>query len=129
MAQESQYEFCYKNVKLLKTESLGVGAYGAVCKAMCDDLPCAAKILHPTLFQYTTPGATSVMHKFEQECRLLSAIKHPHIVQYLCTYYDPESSLPVLLMELMDESLTQFLEQSNEPLPYHTEVNVSHDIA
>ena len=129
MAQEPQCEFCYKNVKLLKTEKLGVGAYGAVCKAMCDDLPCAAKILHPTLFQFTPPRATSVMHKFEQECRLLSAIKHPHIVQYLCTYYDPESSLPVLLMELMDESLTQFLEQSNEPLPYHTEVNVSHDIA
>ena len=106
MAQEPQYEFCYQRVELLKTENLGVGSYGAVCKAMCDDLPCAAKILHPTFFQFTAPGATSVMHKFEQEYRLLSAIKHPHIVQYLGTYYDPESRLSVLLIELMDESLT-----------------------
>ena len=125
---QSQYEFHYQRVELLKTEELGVGSYGAVCKAMCDDLPCAAKILHPALFQFTAPGATSVMQKFEQECRLLSAIKHPHIVQYLGTYRDPESRLTVLLMELMDESLTQFLEQSHKPLPYHTEVNICHDI-
>ena len=131
MAQQShpQYEFHYQRVELLKTEPLGVGSYGAVCKAMCDDLPCAAKILHPALFQFTAPGATSVMRKFEQECRLLSAIKHPHIVQYLGTYHDPESRLPVLLMELMDESLTRFLERSREPIPYHTEVNLCHDIA
>ena len=131
MTQQSQpqYEFHYKRVELLKTEELGVGSYGAVCKAMCDDLPCAAKILHRTLFQFTAPGATSVMRKFQQECRLLSAIKHPHIVQYLGTYHDPESRLPVLLMELMDESLTRFLERSPEPIPYHTEVNLCHDIA
>ena len=131
MAQQPhpQYEFQYRRVELFKTESLGIGSYGAVCKAMCDNLPCAAKILHPTLFQFTAPGTTSVMRKFEQECHLLSAIKHPHIVQYLGTYHDPESRLPVLLMELMDESLTQFLERSHEPLPYHTEVNLCHDIA
>ena len=124
-----QFVFRYQRVELLKNESLGIGSYGAVCKAMCDDLPCAAKILHPALFQFTAPGTTSVMQKFEQECRLLSAIKHPHIVQYLGIYQDPESRLPVLLMELMDESLTRFLERSYEPLPYHTEVNLCHDIA
>ena len=131
MAQQPQplYDFHYQNVKLIKTESLGIGSYGAVCKAMCDDLPCAAKILHPALFQFTAPGTTSVTQRFEQECRLLSAIKHPHIVQYLGTCRDPESRLPVLLMELMDESLTRFLERAQEPLPYHTEVNLFHDIA
>ena len=131
MTQQShpQYEFRYQRVELFKTEELGVGSYGAVCKAMCDDLPCAAKILHRTLFQFTAPGDTSVMQKFEKECRLLSAIKHPHIVQYLGTYHDPESRLPVLLMELMDESLTQFLKRSRKPLPYHTEVNLCRDIA
>ena len=130
MAQQPQpqYEFHYQRVELLKTEELGVGSYGAVCKAMCDDLLCAAKILHRTLFQFTAPGTTTIMRKFEQECRVLSAIKHPHIVQYLGTYHDPESRLPVLLMELMDESLTQFLKRSRKPLPYHIEVNLCHDI-
>ena len=32
-------------------------------------------------------------------------------------------------MELMDDNLTRFLEQSQEPLPYHTQVNICHDIA
>ena len=104
MAQKPQYEFHYQKVELFKTKELGVGSYGAVCKAMCDDLPCAAKILHRTLFQFTPPGTTSVMQKFEQECCPLSAIKHPNIIQYLGTYQDPDSRLTVLLMELMDES-------------------------
>lgn len=32
-------------------------------------------------------------------------------------------------MELMEQSLTQYLGQSKEPLPYHTQVNICHDIA
>jgi len=129
MAQQPRPQSLFQRIKLLKTEELGVGSYGAVYKAICDDLLCAAKIFHRSLFQFATPGAASVMQKFEQECHLLSAIKHPHIVQYLGTYCDPESRLPVLLMELMDESLTRFLKRSQEPLPYHTEVNLCHDIA
>ena len=42
---------------------------------------------------------------------------------------DEESGLPILLMELMDDSLTHFLEQLEEPLAYHVQVNVSYDIA
>ena len=122
-------DFRYQRVELMKAESLGMGSYGTVCKAICDDLPCAAKILNPAFFQFTTAETTSITRKFEDECHLLCAIKHPHIVQYLGMYCDPESKLPVLLMELMDESLTQFLEQSYKPLPYHTEVNLCHDMA
>ena len=96
---------------------------------MCDDLPCAGKILHPTLFQSNDPGAMTLMIQFQQECNFLGAIRHPNIVQYLGSYQDPDTQLPVLLMELMDESLTQFLERCQEPLPYHTQVYICHDIA
>ena len=96
---------------------------------MCDDLPCAAKILHPTLFETNDPGARRIIEQFEQECNFLSGIRHPHIVQYLGLSRDPDTRLPVLLMELMDESLTQFLERSQEPLPYHTQVDLCHDVA
>ena len=117
-------KFGYQTVQLLETEPLGTGSYGAVYKAMCDDLPCAAKILHPTLFQSNDPGTTTTMRRFQQECSLLSAIRHPNIVQYLGSYQDPETQ-PVLLMELMDDNLTRFLGQSQEPLLYHTQVNDS----
>ena len=123
------YQFHFRNVRLFKTASLGTGSYGAVCKAMCDLLPCAAKLLHPILFQYSGPEARSPRSRFEQECHFLNAMKHPNIVQYLGTTQDPDSGLPVLLMELMDESLTHFLERSHQPLPYHVEVTLCHDIA
>ena len=128
MAQP-QGHFGYQIVRIIKTSSLGVGSYGAVYRALCDELPCAAKILHPTLFETNDPGTRKIMERFEQECQFLSGVRHPHIVQYLGVSRDPESGLPVLLMELMDSSLTGFLEQSEEPLPFHTQVDICHCIA
>ena len=128
MAQP-QGHFGYQIIRIIKTSSLGVGSYGAVYRALCDELPCAAKILHPTLFNTHDPGARKIMERFEQECQFLSGVRHPHIVQYLGVSRDPESGLPVLLMELMDNSLTQFLEKSEEPLPFHITVGICHDIA
>ena len=69
------------------------------------------------------------MQRFEQECAFLESIRHPNIVQYLGMTRDPESGLPVLLMELLDESLTKMLERSPTALPYFVEVDICHDIA
>ena len=128
MAQP-QGHFGYQIIRIIKTSSLGVGSYGAVYRALCDELPCAAKILHPTLFETHDPDARKIMERFERECQFLSGVRHPHIVQYLGVSRDPESGLPVLLMELMDSSLTQFLERSEEPLPFHITVDICNDIA
>ena len=42
---------------------------------------------------------------------------------------DPESRLPVLLMELLDENLTKMLERSHQSLAYYVQVDICHDIA
>ena len=118
-----------RNVQLFKTETLGTGSYGVVCKAMSDQRPCAAKLLHPIFFQSNDPGMDVTRTRFEQECRFLSEMRHPHIIEYLGTTHDPDSGLLVLLMELMDESLTHLLERSQQPLAYHIEVDLCHDIA
>ena len=68
------------------------------------------------------------MRRFEQECEFLSTIRHPNIVQYLGIYRDPDTGLPALLMELMDDNLTHFLESSPQPIPYHIQINICHDI-
>ena len=131
MAQQTppKKQFQYQNFQLLPHESLGIGSYEKVCKAILDQLPCAAKLLHPVLFQFNDPASQTIVRRFEQECEFLSEIRHPHVVQYLGVARDPESGLLVLLMELMDESLTGFLERSNEPLPYHLQVTLCHDVA
>ena len=59
MAQP-QGHFGYQIIQIIKTSSLGVGSYGAVYRAVCNQLLCAAKIIHPTvrtLFETHDPGA------------------------------------------------------------------------
>ena len=94
-------------------------------------LPCAAKLLHDTMFQLGRydPGIRKFVQRFEQECEFLRSIKHPNIVQFLGTLRDPQSGRLTLLIELMDESLTRFLERSTGPLPYHTQLNVCYDVS
>ena len=118
-----------RNVRLLKNDDLGSGSYGVVCKAMLGQRLCAAKLLHPIFFHSNDPGFVTTRRRFEQECRFLDDMKHPHIVEYLGTSHDPDSGLLVLLMELMDESLTHFLERSQQALAFHIEVDLCHDIA
>ena len=128
MADQPHFQFGFRHIELCKEDTFGTGSYGGVCKAKCDGLVCAAKIMHPTLFDLRDPGTVSYLRKFEEECRLLSLARHPNVVQYLATYRDPDTRLPVLLMELCDESLCRFLERSPGPLPYHTQLNISQDI-
>ena len=138
-------QFKFSKIELRKNEALGSGSYGVVCIAKCDELVCAAKLLFSVLFDIDdgipplrSPGRVVSPHgkthripikRFEQECRFLRQIKHPNIIQYLGTYRDPDSRALVLLMELMDESLTHFLERLSVPLPYYLQVGISHDIA
>ena len=128
-------EIGFREIELLKEETLGVGSYGSVCKARCDHLLCAAKIIHPTLvppnaLQQISPQREHRLpiRRFEMECDFLKEIRHPNIIQYLGMYRDPETGLPVLLMELMDESLTHFLETSTDPIPYHIQLTICLDI-
>ena len=125
----------FKTIHLLKDQVLGIGSYGKVYKAECDGLLCAAKVMHETLFNPTAQQLIAPhrehrlpMRRFEQECEFLSTIRHPNIIQYLGMYQDPDTHLPVLLMELMDDSLTHFLESSPQPIPFHTQVNICHDV-
>ena len=121
--------FGYQHVSVRPSQVLGTGSYGNVVKAMLDDLPCAAKILHRNFFTSNDPGAVNFIQRFEQECRILRDLKHPCIVQFLGFTEDPYNRRPILLMELMEESLTGFLECSPTPLPYHVQVSITHDIA
>ena len=134
--QQQDKKVGFKSITLFKDQTLGIGSYGAVCKAKCDDLFCAAKVLHPTLFDPTAQRRIAPhrehrlpIRRFELECEFLSTIRHPNIVQYLGMHQDPDTGLSVLLMELMDDSLTHFLESSPQPILYPIQVNFCHDIA
>ena len=124
------------DVQLFKNQTLGIGSYGKVCRARYGNLPCAAKVIHETLFdpEAFKRIAPEKEHRlpfkrFEQECEVLHNLRHPNIIQYLGVYQDPDTKLPILLMELMDGNLTHFLNNSLQRIPFHIQVNFCHDIA
>ena len=114
--------FSFKRVQIFHDKFLGSGAYGTVYKAKCDELPCAAKLLHSSLV-----SSPQIREKFKQECDFFASITHPNVVQYLGVYEDPKTSQPALLMELMDESLTQYL-KCHGPVALHVQVDICHDV-
>ena len=121
-------QFGYQCVQVHPSQVLGTGSYGSVVKATLDRLPCAAKILHQVFFRSDDPGQEDFAARFDQECCLLQDLKHPCIVQFLGLVQDPSNCRPILLMELMEESLTHFLEHTPNLLPYYIQVNITHDI-
>ena len=123
------HTFTFDNLHIDKSQPLGRGSYGAVYKAKCDQLPCAAKVLQDQYLITQRSEVDRIVEQFQRECDFLSAIRHPHIVQYLGMKKVPEFKLPVLIMELLEESLTMMLEQARQPLPYNLEVDLCHDIA
>ncbi len=129
---EARRDLQFTSLELLKDCKLGAGAYGVVYKARCDELVCAGKVLSPVLFHFfdlSDLRGNAVWENFRRECQYLSVANHPNVVQYLATAREPKSGLPILLMELMDESLTHFLKRRQDLLPYRLQVNLCHDIA
>ena len=124
-----RYGFQKVLIHLSEDSELGRGSYGSVVKAELDDLLCAAKILHQTFFSSNDPAAREFAAKFVQESQIMRGLNHPNIVRFLGSVQDPVSGRLVLLMEMMKESLTHFLELSTTCLPYLIQVNISHDIA
>ena len=123
--------FGFKHVLIQPSVVLGTGSYGSVIKARLDHLPCAAKLLHHLFFTSNDPHVEDFIRRFKQECRILRQLKHPCIIQFLGVLEDPRprsGRRPILLMELMEENLTHFLESRQRDLPYHFQVKITYDI-
>ena len=103
-------------------QNLGDGSFGTVYKASYQDTPVAAKYLYHPVQDYE-----SFKHKLET----LQGLVHPNLVAYRAAamHLGPQSSHPILVMELMERNLTQFLEEAEHDIPIHLQVNLCLDIA
>ena len=96
-------------------QTLGKGAYGEVYTVKYRGDTYAAKEIHKILQE----GAQSVVEKrtlkdkFVAECSQCYELSHPNIVRVIGIYYKSQlqDALPVMLMEMMDESLTVYVER------------------
>ena len=90
---------------------LGVGSYGSVEELDIGGVACAGKKIHEALIQRENVGLHDITRKYVMECKLLSSLRHPHIVQFLGVCLLPGSSIPVLVMERLLISLDDLLEK------------------
>ena len=106
---------------------LGGGSYGTVEELEIDGVLCAGKKLYDALIDPENEGAQRMIGKYYDECRLLSEIRHPHIVQFLGVCFVPDSQLPVLVMELLMTSLDELLD-STPDIPLSTKLCILQDV-
>ena len=109
--------FIVPNVRPTGRE-LGKGAYGSVEEVEIPGAVCAAKKIHTEFLKLSrSDGRRHMISKFTSECRLMSTLRHPHIVQFLGVCYLPGSRLPSLVMERLETNLHELLETTpNLPL-------------
>ena len=104
---------------------LGAGAYGSVEEVAIPGALCAAKKIHEVFLdrsQIPEEDIQKATRQFVTECRLMSTMRHPHIVQFLGVCFLDGSRLPALVMERLLTSLHDLLEpdgtQQNKTKPY-----------
>ena len=97
---------------------LGEGSYGSVEEAEFPGAKCVVKKLHEALLPAPTEAhrADRVAATFVAECRIMSTVRHPHIVQFLGVCFLPGSRLPALIMEKLRIDLHYLLE-NNSAIP------------
>ena len=109
---------------------LGEGSYGSVEEAVIPGATCVIKKLHEALLPAPSeaPGADRMANIFVAECRMMSTLRHPHIVQFLGVCFLPGSRLPALVMEKLMTDLHNFLEQ-NPGIPFTMKHSILEDVA
>lgn len=120
----------------LTERELGTGSYASVFEVKYLGLKCAGKKIHELLLRQGG-GVTYAVRRFDEECRLLSQLRHPNIVQFLGVYTERGMQAPILVMEFLPTNLTSCVETHLAPCVdgrhtnIHPEISYSilHDVA
>ena len=120
--QQHQQQQQIDDLTVQLNHSLGDGSFGTVYKACYKGAPAAAKYLYRQVYDHES---------FKHMLETLLGLTHPNLVAYRAAamHPSPESSHPILVMELMERNLTQFLEEAEHDIPIHLQVRLCLDIA
>ena len=107
---------------------LGRGAYGKVYTVKCGGVVYAAKEIHALLLEAAgAEEAQTLRNNFIRECSHCSKLNHVNVVRLVGIYYPSKQALPVMVMELMDTSLTAYATQPDVSLK--RKLSILHDVA
>ena len=106
-------------------QELGHGSYATVLELEYMGLKCAGKKIHELLLRQG--GASYTVRRFEEECRLLSQVRHPNVVQFLGVHFQQGVPAPILVMEFLHTNLTSCIDRYGI-LPKEISYSILHDV-
>ena len=130
-ATASLQRFTIEGVELTN-EELGRGAYGRVIKVKYRGEYCAAKQVHSAFIDegVSQEEKDGIINKFVRECQHCSITNHPNIIKFIGVYYVSRTSvLPIMVMELMDTDLTNFVENNQANISKIRKISILHDVS
>ena len=104
-------------------KELSRGAYGAVHSGRLDGRKVAVKRIH-LLLETVDRDKEEMLGDFRHECELLERVDHPHVVKFEGAFYDETTDEPVLVMELMTETLRQYLQRNRDQLSQQKQLEI-----
>ena len=104
-------------------EEVGSGSYGYVVVVRYKGRKCAAKQLHSLLC-----SNDELIAAFLRECETCATLDHPNIVKFVGICVQQETT-PILITELMDQSLYHLLHEKKALLSLHDKLSVAQDVA
>ena len=111
MSEEKLARFLLQGIEDGSQEEIGKGAYCTVVKMRFRGLTCAGKKIHHFFTHHLSPNERqALLDRFVEECELLSGLHHPNIIQFLGVHRT-DQGMPILVMELMEKSLTSLIEE------------------
>ena len=124
----------HEDVMIDGSTNIGNGPYGAIFKGTYKHRPCAAKLLTHHAFQLATQGAkagiqSQVLQGIHEKCFILKSLQHDNIVGFYTSTEERKSKLPMLITELMDSSLKDYLEEKLEKPSLSCQVSLCLDVS
>ena len=111
---------------IVTDKELGHGSYAIVQELEYMGLKCAGKKIHDVLLRQGDDSYC--VCRFEEECLLLSQLRHPNIVQFLGVHFQQGMEAPILVMEFLPTNLTSCIQQHGI-LPKEISYSILHDVA
>ena len=116
----------------LTDRQLGVGTFAIVLEVEYKGQKYAGKRIHDILLmdvdEHMRRGSNPIIERYMMECRLLSQLHHPNIVQFVGVYLHQVEQAPILVMELLHTDLNACIEQHGI-LPKNISYSILHDVA
>ena len=92
-------------------------------------LKCEGRKIRSKFYNEATSNEQSnIQKKLEHECRILSKLRHPSIVQFLGVVYDLPHPLPIVVTEFLPVTLSRHLKKHGV-LPCHVSYSVLDNVA